>query len=133
MNRFNAFSGYPKTMPASPLYPGQFDQLNVETFAHRFTQQHQSLQLIDVREPNEVAIAELKGFDHLPLSQFSEWAEQIQTRFDPTAETIVMCHHGMRSAQMCQWLVSQGFTDVKNLVGGIDAYACVIDPTIPRY
>ncbi|MFM5983552.1 MAG: rhodanese-related sulfurtransferase, partial [Sphaerospermopsis kisseleviana] len=39
----------------------------------------------------------------------------------------------MRSAQMCQWLVSQGFTNVKNIIGGIDAYSILVDPVIPRY
>lgn len=120
-------------MPISPLSSGQFAQLDVETFAQRLAEESKDLQLIDVREPSELAIAKLEGFDNLPLSEFAEWAGQIQTRFDPAAETIVMCHHGMRSAQMCQWLVSQGFTKVKNLIGGIDAYACVIDPTVPRY
>jgi rhodanese-related sulfurtransferase len=44
-----------------------------------------------------------------------------------------MCHHGMRSAQMCQWLTQQGFTNVKNIVGGIDAYSVGVDSSIPRY
>ena len=91
------------------------------------------LQLIDVREPQEVAIACLKGFDNLPLSQFADWADHIQTDFDPQVETLVMCHHGIRSAQMCQWLSLQGFTNVKNVAGGIDAYSILVDPTIPRY
>ena len=120
-------------MQTSPRYPGQFAQLDVEAFVQRLAEQSEALQLIDVREPSELAIAKLDGFDNLPLSEFAAWSEQIQTRFDPTAETIVMCHHGMRSAQMCQWLVNQGFTDVKNLIGGIDSYACVIDPSVPRY
>ncbi|MEO0377612.1 MAG: rhodanese-related sulfurtransferase, partial [Cyanobacteria bacterium P01_A01_bin.17] len=42
-------------------------------------------------------------------------------------------HHGLRSAQMCQWLMRQGFTDVKNVAGGIDAYTRKVDPTLPRY
>ena len=120
-------------MPTSPLSSGQFTQLDVETFAQQLAETPNDLQLIDVREPGELAIAQLEGFENLPLSEFAEWSAQIQTRFDPAAETIVMCHHGMRSAQMCQWLVSQGFANVKNLIGGIDAYACVIDPTVPRY
>ncbi|MGF1539841.1 MAG: rhodanese-like domain-containing protein [Pleurocapsa sp.] len=91
------------------------------------------LQLIDVRERNEVAIAALEGFKVLPLSEFSQWSEDILTRLDADAETIVMCHHGMRSAQLCQWLINQGFTNVKNVVGGIDAYARFIDPNIARY
>lgn len=91
------------------------------------------LQLIDVRERVEVAIACLEGFVNLPLSQFADWASQIQTHFDPQAETFVLCHHGIRSAQMCQWLSLQGFTNVKNVAGGIDAYSILVDPSIPRY
>ncbi|KKJ01445.1 rhodanese-like domain-containing protein [Prochlorothrix hollandica] len=90
-------------------------------------------QLIDVREPGEVALVSLPGFTVLPLSQAEQWMGTIGDRLDPHQETIVMCHHGGRSAQMCQWLLSQGFTDVKNLVGGIDAYAVVVDPSLPRY
>lgn len=93
----------------------------------------EELQLVDVREPEEVAIARVEGFEILPLSQFADWADQIQTRFDPHAETLVICHHGIRSAQMCRWLSHQGFTNVKNVTGGIDAYSLLIDPTIPRY
>lgn len=91
------------------------------------------IQLIDVREPEEVAIASLPGFAILPLSQFAQWSSQIETRFDPNAETLVLCHHGTRSAQMCQWLLNVGFTHVRNIEGGIDAYSQLIDSSIPRY
>jgi rhodanese-related sulfurtransferase len=90
-------------------------------------------QFVDVREPQELELAQLEGFINLPLSQHGEWSADIHTRLDAHQETLVLCHHGMRSAQMCQWLISQGFTDVKNVTGGIDAYACVVDESIPRY
>lgn len=108
-------------------------QISVEELAHHLRTSPQELQLIDVREPEEVVLAHIKGFDILPLSQFADWANQIQTRFDPHAETLVMCHHGIRSAQMCQWLSHQGFTNVKNVAGGIDAYSLLVDPTVPQY
>lgn len=108
-------------------------QISVEELAHHLRTSPQELQLIDVREPEEVVLANIKGFDILPLSQFADWANQIQTRFDPHAETLVMCHHGIRSAQMCQWLRQQGFTNVKNVAGGIDAYSLLVDPTVPQY
>ncbi len=92
-----------------------------------------SLQLIDVREPEELEIAAIEGFRNLPLSQYADWSSQILTMFDPHAETLVLCHHGVRSDQMCQWLVSQGFTNVKNISGGIAAYAIAVDPSIPQY
>lgn len=108
-------------------------QISVEELAHHLRTSSHELQLIDVREPEEVVLAHIKGFDILPLSQFADWANQIQTRFDPHAETLVMCHHGIRSAQMCQWLSHQGFTNVKNVAGGIDAYSLLVDPTVPQY
>ncbi|HEY9636144.1 MAG TPA: rhodanese-like domain-containing protein [Coleofasciculaceae cyanobacterium] len=108
-------------------------QISVEQLHERMTQSPESLQLIDVREDQEIAIARLEGFENLPLSKFAQWSEQIPTRLDPEAETLVLCHHGVRSAQMCQWLVSQGFTNVKNIAGGIDAYSVLVDRSIPRY
>ncbi|MEO0458344.1 MAG: rhodanese-like domain-containing protein [Cyanobacteria bacterium P01_A01_bin.114] len=114
-------------------YPEGFEQIDVETFAQRVLTEGEALQLIDVREPQEVAIAALPNFTHLPLSEYAEWADTVLTRLDPDVETIVICHHGMRSAQMCQWLLRQGFQNVKNLIGGIDAYAVAIDRSVPRY
>lgn len=107
------------------------EEISAPDFAQRLAEG--GLQLVDVREPEEVAIAHLPNFVHLPLSQYSEWAEQIFEHLDPSLETIVMCHHGMRSAQMCQWLQRQGFEQTKNLSGGIDAYARLVDNAIPRY
>lgn len=109
-------------------------QISVEELAQRLNDGNiEGVQLIDVRERQEVAIAHLPGFDILPLSQFDQWAAQIQTRFDPHTETLVLCHHGVRSAQMCQWLALQGFTDVKNITGGIHTYAILVDDSIPQY
>ena len=108
-------------------------QISVEQLHQRLSESTEGLQLIDVREEEEIAIAHLEGFNYLPLSAFPEWSDQIQTRFDPDAETLVLCHHGGRSAQMCQWLMRQGFTNVKNIAGGIDAYSLNVDPSIPRY
>jgi rhodanese-related sulfurtransferase len=108
-------------------------QISVEELHQRMAESPEGLQLIDVREEEEIEIARLEGFDNLPLSDFAQWSDQIKTRFDRDAETLVLCHHGVRSAQMCQWLLSQGFTNVKNIVGGIDAYSIVVDRSIPRY
>ena len=95
--------------------------------------QRQDLQLIDVRERDEVEIAAIEGFEILPLSEYDQWGVNFHTKFDPHVETLVLCHHGMRSGQMCQWLVNQGFTNVKNIGGGIDAYAYAIEPNMAKY
>ncbi|PSO94872.1 MAG: rhodanese-related sulfurtransferase [Cyanobacteria bacterium QS_9_48_30] len=111
----------------------EIPQISVEELAQTREASSKPLQLIDVREPQEVVIASLDGFENLPLSQSSHWSDQIHTRFDPEVETLVICHHGIRSAQMCQWLMTQGFTNVRNVAGGIDAYSLAVDTTIPRY
>lgn len=109
-------------------------EITVQDFAQRQqADSDQPIQLVDVRETAELELAALPGFTHLPLSQAQTWAPQIHDVLDAEVETIVMCHHGMRSAQMCAWLRDQGFTQVKNLVGGIDAYSCLVDRSVPRY
>ena len=113
--------------------PAALPTTDVETLAQYLASDPDAVQLIDVREPHELEIASVPHFVNLPLSQFPAWSESIHTRFNPNAETIVMCHLGMRSAQMCQWLIAQGFTNVKNLRGGIDAYSRQIDATVPIY
>ncbi|KAH7862973.1 hypothetical protein Vadar_011685 [Vaccinium darrowii] len=90
-------------------------------------------QLIDVREPEEVALASLPGFQVLPLRQFGSWGPEITTKFDPQKDTYVLCHHGMRSLQIAKWLQTQGFKRVFNVSGGIHAYAVKADPSVPTY
>jgi rhodanese-related sulfurtransferase len=115
------------------LFLPMITQISVEELATRLADSSEGLQLVDVREPQEVEIASLAGFASFPLSQFDRWSDSIRDRLNPDAEIIVLCHHGIRSAQMCQWLVSQGFTDVKNVSGGIDAYSTLVDRSIPQY
>ncbi|MBD2594659.1 rhodanese-related sulfurtransferase [Nostoc sp. MBR 210] len=108
-------------------------QISVEELAERLATGDGNIQLVDVREPQELAIASLPGFVNLPLSEYADWNEKIFTMLNPEAETFVLCHHGVRSAQMCQWLIAQGFTNVKNITGGIAAYSQLVDPAIPQY
>lgn len=118
----------------SEQFPNQpSGQISVEQLANYLADLPQGLQLVDVREPEELAIANLPGFQNFPLSKFDSWSRDIQKHLDPHGKTLVLCHHGVRSAQMCQWLIGQGFTNVKNIVGGIDAYSIVVDRKIPRY
>ncbi|WVY90684.1 hypothetical protein V8G54_036198 [Vigna mungo] len=93
----------------------------------------EAAQLIDVREPEEVAKASLPGFTVLPLRQFGSWGPEITKKLDPEKDIYVMCHHGMRSLQVAKWLLSQGFRKVYNVSGGIHAYAVQVDPSVPTY
>ena len=108
-------------------------EISVEELALKLADRDSSVQLLDVREKNEAELAFIEGFELLPLSEFAQWSQQILVSLNPEAETLVMCHHGVRSAQLCQWLIQNGFTNVKNVAGGIDIYSCLIDSSIPRY
>ncbi len=111
-----------------------FAQITVEELGRYLAETNANkLQLVDVREPYEIELAALPGFVAFPLSEFAEWSGEIDARLDRDTETLVLCHHGVRSAQMCHWLTDRGFTNVKNIVGGIDAYSMVVDRTVPRY
>lgn len=88
-----------------------------------------NLILLDVREPWENALAKLDGSVLIPLGTLP----QSLSRLDKQAEIIAYCHHGMRSADATGFLLQQGFAKVKNLVGGIDAWAIQVDGTVPRY
>ena len=87
------------------------------------------LDIIDVREPFEHEIASIEGARLLPLSRFPGWADTL----DPEAEIVFMCHHGIRSAQVCAYLARQGFKRLYNLAGGIDSWSWEVDRSVPRY
>ncbi|CAN8300635.1 unnamed protein product [Cochlearia groenlandica] len=90
-------------------------------------------QLIDVREPDEIATASLPGFQVFPLRQFGTWAPDITSKLNPEKDTFVLCKVGGRSMQVANWLQTQGFKSVYNIAGGIQAYSLKVDPSIPTY
>ncbi len=90
----------------------------------------ETFRLIDVREPSEFRVARIEGAELKPLGQISQWAGELD---DKDGEIILQCHHGMRSDRACQFLAARGFTNVKNLVGGIDHWSLRVDPSVPRY
>jgi rhodanese-related sulfurtransferase len=62
--------------------------------------------------------------------------QQIPSRFgllDPAQAIVCVCHHGGRSAQVAMYLQRQGYEDVYNLAGGVDAWARQVDPSMPVY
>ena len=86
--------------------------------------------LIDVREPSEYRLANIDGSILKPLGQIMAWMKDLG---DQSREIVVYCHHGMRSDRACQILAAQGFTNLRNLIGGIDEWSVRIDPSVPRY
>jgi rhodanese-related sulfurtransferase len=110
-----------------------FTEITVTELATKLADIDRQYQFVDVREPQELALVALPRFINLPLSEHADWSPEIYTRLDKEIETLVLCHHGMRSAQMSQWLIERGFTNVSNIIGGIDAYSHHVDPSLPRY
>jgi rhodanese-related sulfurtransferase len=89
----------------------------------------EQLTVLDVREPEEIAIAAFPGAIHVPMGDVPSRL----TELDPEAQWVVVCHHGIRSAQVAMYLLRMGFERVSNLNGGIDAWSLTADPSTPRY
>ncbi|WP_035055999.1 rhodanese-like domain-containing protein [Andreprevotia chitinilytica] len=85
--------------------------------------------LLDVREGWEVAHCHLDGITHIPMNEIPARQQEL----DPDAETVVICHHGMRSYQVGIFLERSGFTALHNLAGGVAGWADEVDPAFPRY
>jgi rhodanese-related sulfurtransferase len=85
--------------------------------------------LLDVREPWEYEICRLDGSTLLPMRQIPAAARTL----DPDRETVVICHHGIRSRQVALYLEQRGFARVVNLNGGVDAWAREVDPGMAIY
>ena len=88
------------------------------------------LQIIDVREDNEVAVARIPNSVHIPLAQVLNRMNEI----DPNRETVVHCKMGGRSARAIDALQRSGFTGkLINLKGGIIGWSNEVDPSVPKY
>ncbi len=85
--------------------------------------------LLDVREPEELAIARVTGALHIPMGDIPSRVQQL----DADKTLIVFCHHGRRSYNVAAWLKQQGFERVLSMAGGIDAWSQEVDPGVPRY
>jgi rhodanese-related sulfurtransferase len=87
--------------------------------------------LVDVREPEEHAIAALPASVLIPMGELPQrWSE---IKSFPDAEIVVYCHHGVRSRHAANYLMQFGLQSVVSLAGGIDAWSRLIDPKMPRY
>ncbi|PIV27001.1 MAG: molybdenum cofactor biosynthesis protein MoeB [Anaerolineae bacterium CG03_land_8_20_14_0_80_58_20] len=87
------------------------------------------LLLLDVREPHELAISALRGATNIPLGELAARLSEL----DSAKEMVVFCKAGTRSTRALELLVSAGFKKVKNLKGGINAWAKDVDTELPVY
>jgi rhodanese-related sulfurtransferase len=103
----------------------------------RKLQSDEAFVLLDVREPDELERARIsdRRVELAPMSLLArDGASALPaSAADPKAEIYVMCHHGVRSAQVTSWLRSQGWEKAFSVRGGIDAYATEVDESVGWY
>lgn len=86
--------------------------------------------LLDVREPWEREKAQIAESKHIPMGEIPVRAHQ---ELDPDEHIVVVCHHGVRSLSVTNWLRQQGFEKVQSMRGGIDGWARTVDQKVPLY
>lgn len=111
----------------NPNAPAPVKQIDVQELA-RLLEAGAPIRLFDVRTPEERAKAAIPGARLLD----AEAAAEIEKLPHDTA-LVFHCHHGGRSQQAAEHFRNQGFRDVRNVAGGIDAWSREIDPSVPRY
>ena len=87
--------------------------------------------LLDVRRPDEHAVARIESSTLLPMQELGQRLGEIESMRDQPI--VVFCHAGVRSMRVTQALRQQGFTNVFSMAGGIDLWSVDIDPSVPRY
>jgi molybdopterin/thiamine biosynthesis adenylyltransferase/rhodanese-related sulfurtransferase/molybdopterin converting factor small subunit len=120
---YEAFCG----IGAEPTYVGP--EITAEELRQEMNQKGSELVLIDVREPHEWEIARIEGARLIPLGQLPERLGEL----DGHAEIVTHCHHGARSMKALALLKGAGFSKVRSLAGGIDAWADRVELGMPRY
>lgn len=85
--------------------------------------------LLDVREANELENSKLDDIVHIPMGEVPGRLNEL----DKNAEIVVVCRTGGRSARITDFLLSSGYTNVKNMVGGMNEWATSIDKTMTVY
>ncbi len=85
--------------------------------------------MLDVREPWELEQCRIDGSTHIAMHTVPLRCEEL----DPDRDIVVICHHGGRSMQVAMFLERKGCASVFNLNGGVEAWACEVDPSMRRY
>ncbi len=119
---YEAFCG----IGAEPSYEGV--EISAEQLKDEW-QRNPNLLVIDVRDPHEHAIAHIDGARLIPLSELPDRLGEL----DGHQDIVTHCHHGSRSLKALEILKAAGFSKVRSLRGGIDAWAVNVDRSLPRY
>lgn len=85
-------------------------------------------ELVDVRTEEERALAKIEG-SRLLDKPYHDYLLSL----DRSTTLVFQCHHGIRSQSAAEYCLAQGFENLYNLRGGIDAWSQLVDPSVPRY
>jgi len=88
------------------------------------------IRLVDVREPEEFAIARIEGAELIPMRTVPAHLQELDRE---EGRIVVFCHHGVRSLSVADWLRRQGVENCQSMAGGIDLWSREVDPAVPRY
>src|SRR5437764_370339 len=105
----------------------EFEIMPAEVQALR--QRGEDLLLLDVREPWEVQTAQIASSTAIPMGEIPSRLQEL----DPELHIVVVCHHGVRSLNVTNWLRQQGFERVQSMRGGIDRWSRTVDSKVPTY
>ena len=103
-------------------------EINVHRL-NELREEDKKIQILDIREDSERDHAHIKKSIHIKLAEIARRF----TELDKNQNVFVMCHTGTRSQTVVKWLKSQGYKHSVNVLGGIDAWAALIDRSIRRY
>jgi len=122
------------TAPSDACVPGvhaDVTALQLRDLLQQRSAQQSAFALIDVREPFEVDICAIQGSTLVPQGHVP--SSHVISSLNPSETVIVMCRSGVRSAAVCDYLRARGFSDVRNLAGGILGWIDHVDPSLTRY
>ncbi len=88
--------------------------------------------LIDVREPEEFALARVEPSLLIPMQTIPAELQRLEGLADE-GDLLILCHHGVRSLQVAAWLQARGIENAVSIAGGIDRWSIEIDSSVPRY
>lgn len=98
--------------------------------ARRLADEPESLRLVDIRPDDERAYSNIGG-DHIPIHELAGRLSELEA--DRDRDLVIYCRSGHRSASVVTWLQARGFTHVRNLEGGINAWSRKVDATVRAY
>ncbi len=124
---YEAFCGVPSHDREEGMLASEWE-IDPAELAKRL-EQGERVRLIDVREPHELQISSIEGAELFPLGGLAARLHEL----DSADEMVVFCKTGARSARAVELLAGAGFRKQKNLRGGINAWARVVDPSLPLY